>query len=180
MRSVSGSVDRRRCKFRLPSEAEWEYACRAGTAAPFYFGETDTDFSPFANLADAMLSEFVCHPYKKNREPMLNRSKYDDWIPKESRVNDGGFLSDGVGQYRPNAWGLCDMHGNVAEWTCSAHWPYPYQDSDGRNDPSLATEKRVVRGGSWRDLPPQATSGATVVSALPGGVQCRFPRGDGW
>ena len=96
---------------------------------------------------------------QKNREPLLNRSKYDDWIPKDSRFNDGGFLSDGVGRYRPNAWGLCDMHGNVAEWTRSADWPYPYQDDDGRNEPNLTAEKRVVRGGSWRDLPPQARSG---------------------
>ena len=160
---VSGSVEQTSMEFRLPSEAEWEYACRAGTASPFYYGEAGTDFSAFANLADAMLSEFVCHPYKKNREPMLNRSKYDDWIPKDSRVNDGGFLSDGVGQYRPNAWGLYDMHGNVAEWTLSTHWPYPYQDTDGRNDPSLPTEKRVVRGGSWRDLPATGCFRRTTV-----------------
>ncbi len=103
--------------FHLPSEAQWEYACRAGTESPFFYGDEGTDFSPFANLADAMLSEFVCHPYLKQREPLPNRSTYDDWIPKDSRFNDRGFLSDGVGLYRPNAWGLCDMHGNVAEWT---------------------------------------------------------------
>ncbi len=147
-------------QFRLPTEAEWEYACRAGTATPFFFGDVDADFSPFANLADATLSEFVCHPYKKEREPLPDRSRYDDWIPKVDRFNDRGFLSDATGQYRPNAWGLYDMHGNVAEWTLSAHWPYPYQEGDGRNDPRLGTEKRVVRGGSWRDLPARAVSGA--------------------
>jgi formylglycine-generating enzyme required for sulfatase activity len=146
--------------FCLPSEAQWEYACRAGTESPFFYGEEGTDFSPFANLADAMLSEFVCHPYLKDRVPLPNRSKYDDWIPKDSRFNDQGFLSDGVGRYRPNAWGLCDMHGNVAEWTQSADWPYPYQAHDGRSDVTLATENRIVRGGSWRDLPLRASSGA--------------------
>jgi formylglycine-generating enzyme required for sulfatase activity len=146
--------------FHLPSEAQWEYACRAGTESPFFYGDEGTDFAPFANLADAMLSEFVCHPYLKQREPLPNRSTYDDWIPKDSRFNDRGFLSDGVGLYRPNAWGLCDMHGNVAEWTGSAAWPYPYQADDGRNDATLAAEKRIVRGGSWRDRPAQASSGA--------------------
>jgi formylglycine-generating enzyme required for sulfatase activity len=146
-------------EFSLPTEAQWEYGCRAGTASPFYYGGEETDFSPFANLADATLSEFVCHPYKKDRQPLPNRSKYDDWIPKDDRFNDGGFLSDSVGNYRPNAWGLCDMHGNVTEWTRSAPWSYPYHDDDGRNDQTLAEEKRVARGGSWRDRPQRARSG---------------------
>ncbi|MCL5098409.1 MAG: SUMF1/EgtB/PvdO family nonheme iron enzyme [Candidatus Omnitrophica bacterium] len=144
--------------FTLPTEAQWEYACRAGTATPFYYGDTDTDFSKFANLADLTIREFVCHTYKKEREPWLNASKYDDWIPRDARFNDGGFLSDQIGGYRPNAWGLYDMHGNVAEWTRSVYRPYPYRDDDGRNRRG-STERRVVRGGSWRDLPAQARSG---------------------
>jgi formylglycine-generating enzyme required for sulfatase activity len=142
-------------RFMLPTEAQWEYACRAGTDTPFYYGHLDTDFSPFANLADAKLSEFVCHPYKKHREPYANPSKYDDWIPKDSRFNDGGFISEKGGAYQPNAWGLLDMHGNVAEWTRSAFRPYPYRADDGRNDPTTAGP-RVARGGSWRDRPPRA------------------------
>jgi len=144
-------------RFSLPTEAQWEYACRAGTETPFYYGDTNTDFSRRANLADAMLSEFVCHPYKKHREPFPNPSKYDDWIPKDSRFNDGGFLSEKGGAYQPNAWGLYDMHGNVAEWTRSAYRAYPYRDNDGRND-AIGDEDRVVRGGSWRDRPPRARS----------------------
>ncbi len=151
--------------FTLPTEAQWEYACRAGTDTSFYYGNQDTDFSPFANLADAKLSEFVCHPYKKHREPYPNPSKYDDWIPKDNRFNDGGFISEKGGAYQPNAWGLLDMHGNVAEWTRSAFRPYPYRADDGRNDPT-ADGARVVRGGSWRDRP-QRARGAFRLSYRP-------------
>ncbi len=152
-------------RFTLPTESQWEYACRAGTDSPFYFGDLATDFSPFSNLADATLSEFVCHPYKKHREPYANPSKYDDWIPKDSRFNDGGFLSEEGGRYHSNAWGLLDMHGNVSEWTRSLLRPYPYRDDDGRNDPTGAGA-RVARGGSWRDRPLRARS-AYRLSYLP-------------
>ncbi len=139
----------------LPTEAQWEYACRAGTDTPFFYGNLDTDFAPYANLGDAMLSEFVCHPYQKTRNPLPGPSKYDDWIPKDDRFNDGGFLSEEVGRYRPNPWGLHDMHGNAAEWTLSAYRPYPYDADDGRDHPG-GPEPRVVRGGSWYDRPRNA------------------------
>jgi len=141
----------------LPTEAQWEYACRAGSASPFYYGGVDADFSKFANLADITLREYVCNTYSKAREPWFNASKYDDWTPKDMRFNDGGFLSDRVGGYQANAWGLHHMHGNVAEWTRSAYRPYPYRDGDGRNR-SSGPEKRVARGGSWRDRPAEARS----------------------
>ncbi|MFV1967765.1 MAG: SUMF1/EgtB/PvdO family nonheme iron enzyme [Pirellulaceae bacterium] len=144
-------------RFSLPTEAQWEYACRAGTDTPFSYGDEETDFSKYANLADRTLSEFVCHPYKKERTPYPNPSKYDDWIPKDVRFDDGGFLSEKGGAYKPNAWGLLDMHGNVTEWTRSAFVPYPYHDDDGRNERSSAAS-RVVRGGSWRDRPHRARS----------------------
>jgi formylglycine-generating enzyme required for sulfatase activity len=145
------------CKVTLPTEAQWEYACRAGSQSPFYFGAIDTDFSAYANLADRTLSEFVAHPYKKERDPFPNPGVYDDWIPRDGRFNDGGFVSEDVGRYLPNAWGLYDMHGNVAEWTRSVYRPYPYGDDDLRNCVS-SQERRVVRGGSWRDRPFRATS----------------------
>jgi formylglycine-generating enzyme required for sulfatase activity len=131
--------------FSLPTEAEWEYACRAGSEQAFSFGALDADFSPYANLADRTLSEYVCHPYKKARNPYAKPSAYDDWIPKDASHDDGGFVSDGIGRYQPNPWGLCDMHGNVAEWTRSTYEP----DNEA---------KRVVRGGSWRDRPQRATA----------------------
>jgi len=145
-----------RC-FTLPTEAQWEYACRAGSAEAFSFGPLDADYSLDANFADQKLREFVCHTYKKEREPWLHASKYDDWIPKDLRFNDGGFLSDGVALYRPNPWGLHDMHGNVWEWTRSVYRPYLYDENDGRNAPDVEGE-RVVRGGSWRDRPMRARS----------------------
>jgi len=148
-------------RFTLPTEAHWEYACRAGSDSPFYYGDLDTDFSPLANLADAMLSEFVCHPYQKRRNPFANPGKYDDWIPKDARYRDGGFVSEAVGRYQPNVWGLCDVHGNVGEWTRSTYRLYPYRADDGRNDPA-ADGDRVVRGGSWRDRPCRSRSASRL------------------
>jgi formylglycine-generating enzyme required for sulfatase activity len=144
-------------RFTLPTEAQWEYACRAGTSTQFFYGDMNADWSQYANLADAKLREFVCHTYKKEREPWFAASKYDDWIPKDTRFDDGGFLSDGVGRYLPNAWGLRDMIGNVCEWTRSSYRPYPYVESDGRNGEEIK-ERKVVRGGSWRDRPSRTGS----------------------
>jgi len=141
-------------KVALPTEAQWEYAARAGADTPFFYGGLDADWSAHANLADAALREFVCHTYKKEREPWFNASKYDDWIPKDTRFNDRGFVSDGVGLYQPNPWGLHDMIGNVCEWTRSDYRLYPYVNDDGRNAGSA--EPKVARGGSWRDRPAQA------------------------
>ncbi len=143
-------------QFALPSEAEWEYACRAGSAAAFSFGDFNADFSKFANLADAKLSEFASDPFTVDT-PLTNPSKYDDWLPKDPRFNDGALVTVAPGRYQPNAWGLYDMHGNVAEWTRSTYRPYPYVDEPLAASPSNVGRK-VVRGGSWRDLPKHATS----------------------
>ncbi len=141
---------------RLPTEAEWEYACRAGTATPFWFGDLDTDFSRLANLGDAKLRELASDPYTLDK-PLANPGKYDDWVPHETRFNDGSLVTAPIGRYQPNPWGLHDLHGNVAEWTGSSWRAYPYRDDDGRNDASPAAEK-VVRGGSWYDRPQRCTS----------------------
>ncbi len=148
-------------RFTLPTEAQWEYACRAGSATALSFGPVDADYSRQANLADKTLLEFVAHPYRKERVPMKNPYPHDDWIPRDDRFRDNGFVSEPGGRYRPNAWGLHDMHGNVAEWTRSLYRPYPYREDDGRNDPS-AEGRRVTRGGSWRDRPKRARSAMRV------------------
>jgi formylglycine-generating enzyme required for sulfatase activity len=63
-----------------------------------------------------------------------------------------------VGRYRPNIWGLHDLHGNAAEWTCTTYAAYPYRDDDGRND-ARSGDRKVVRGGSFFDNPARCRSG---------------------
>jgi formylglycine-generating enzyme required for sulfatase activity len=120
--------------YRLPSEAEWEYACRAGTTTPFHFGETIT--SEFANYN----AEYIYGAQVKG----TNRRK-------RTEVEVGHF---GVA----NAFGLYDMHGNVWEW-CADLWHENYEGAptDGsawidvnENDNQ---PKRLLRGGSWDDVP---------------------------
>jgi len=147
-------------KVVLPTEAQWEWAARAGSDQPFWYGGTETDFAPYANLADVSLADFSGNPYEP--DPVKARynnpeNLYDNWIPQIPRVNDGGFLSEASGKWKPNPWGLSDLHGNVAEWTRSAYAPYPYREGDGRNAPAGGA-KRVVRGGSWWDRPKHATA----------------------
>jgi len=147
-------------KFTLPTEAQWEWACRAGTDNPYSFGNFGTDFSLFANLGDIKLEEFAACTAHKNYESTRiidNPNRYDDWIPRDTLYNDGGLVSEQVGRYRANFFDLNDMHGNVWEWTRSSHRPYPYDETDGRND-LKNSEKKVVRGGSWYDRPYRATS----------------------
>jgi formylglycine-generating enzyme required for sulfatase activity len=113
----------------LPSEAQWEYACRAGTETPFHFGYTLTD-----ELANYRASEIygdrgVKGEYRKSTTP--------------------------VGQFPANAFGLRDMHGNVWEW-CADHWHSSYKDAPKDGSVWLSNDEksdRVLRGGSWIDLP---------------------------
>ena len=107
--------------FRLPTEAEWEYACRAGSQTPFSTGEKLT-------TADANYDGH--YPYTK--------------FPKGK--NRGA--TSPVGSYSPNAWGLFDMHGNVWEWTSDFYCPY--SNKEVVDPKSVCVSKyKVIRGGSW-------------------------------
>jgi formylglycine-generating enzyme required for sulfatase activity len=143
----------------LPTEAEWEWACRAGTETPAFWGDLDTDFSPFANLADASTARLAVSGV--NPQPIRNPSKYEDWFPKDERFDDSERLMTDVGSYRPNRWGLHDILGNVWEWTRSDYRSYPYRADDGRNAGSPRGEK-VVRGGSWHDRPRYSRSASRL------------------
>lgn len=156
-------------RFQLPTEAQWEYACRAGSGTPFAYGGFDADFSAHANLADAKLTEFASDPYTVD-VPLSKPTRYDDWIPKDARFHDGALLTVAPGRYHPNAWGLYDMHGNAAEWTRSVYAPYPYvandgreREGDGEGNAGAGVSKRVVRGGSWRDLPARSTASFRIA-----------------
>jgi formylglycine-generating enzyme required for sulfatase activity len=135
--------------FTLPTETQWEWAARAGTATPFFFGGMDADYSAYANLGDIRLSEYAActarGDYTK-AEILVNPGRHDDWVPRDNKFNDGHFLSAPAGSYRPNGWGLADMVGNVWEWTRS--------EADGG---AGASRRMIVRGGSWRDRPHRAT-----------------------
>ena len=125
--------------YRLPSEAEWEYACRAGTTSPFHFGETIT-----TDLAN----------YRGTDEPSF------DWSGSYGRGPKGIYREETtpVGSFGiANAFGLYDMHGNVWEW-CQDHWHDNYEGAptDGSAWVDAVAEKgasRVLRGGSWYSYP---------------------------
>jgi len=119
-------ADRTGRPYRLPSESEWEYACRAGTSTAFNFGETIA-----ANLANYNLAS----PYKYAPQGVSSSSTTE------------------VGTYPANAFGLHDLHGNVWEW-CADVWHDDY-DLLPKDCTAWTTggdrSCRVVRGGSWRD-----------------------------
>jgi formylglycine-generating enzyme required for sulfatase activity len=139
----------------LPTEAQWEWAARAGSDQPFSFGSTG--FEKYANLADENITQLAVRGVDPKPVPANSRTPLNDYVPRDMSFNDGRLIPDGTAQYQPNAWGIYDMHGNVAEWTRSLYKSYPYKDDDGRND-LKSDAKRVSRGGSWRDMPKRATA----------------------
>ena len=123
---------------RLPSEAEWEYAARALTTTSRFWGKEPVDACEFANAADLTAGK-----------------KYSDWLVHEC---DDGYLNTApVASYRPNAFGLYDMLGNVSEWVedCS-HGGLEGAPKDGRPwmmEDQGDCDNRMTRGGSWRNPP---------------------------
>jgi formylglycine-generating enzyme len=120
--------------YRLPTEAEWEYACRAGTTTPFHFGETiSTDQANYNG-------NFTYGDGKKG----VNRRK-----------------TTPVGSFQANAWGLHDMHGNVWQWCQDIYGEYPQKDVVDPQGPEKG-ENRVLRGGSWDSIPEICRSASRI------------------
>ncbi|MGL6195843.1 MAG: SUMF1/EgtB/PvdO family nonheme iron enzyme, partial [Thermoguttaceae bacterium] len=146
-------------KFRLPTEAEWEWAARGGTETPMWFGALDVDFGKFENLADESTRLFVVEGV--NPQPV----RHPDWrayMPRANGVNDGQMIADKIAAYEANPWGLHDMLGSVSEWTLSDYKAYPYVANDGRNGGDSEAPK-VVKGGSWHDRPKLSRAGIRKI-----------------
>lgn len=124
-----------RKKYRLPGEAEWEYACKASTNTPFYFGETiTTDYVNYVGLHTFALEPKGIYRHKSTK----------------------------VGIFPPNLFGLYDMHGNVFEW-CEDSWHPNYINAPGDAHPWVNnSQSKVIRGGSWHEPPEVCSSIARV------------------
>ncbi|MDR0333872.1 MAG: SUMF1/EgtB/PvdO family nonheme iron enzyme [Dysgonamonadaceae bacterium] len=141
--------------FTLPTETQWEWAARAGSANEFWFGGLNTNFSWYENLADVQLRKMAVSGV--DPQPMSPNNQwfpFFDFIPKAEYVDDGNMLQVASNTYLANPFGLFGMHGNIAEWTRSYYLPYPL------NNPNATGELKVVRGGSYIERPKYSTSAA--------------------
>lgn len=123
-------------EYACPTEAEWEYACRAGSQTAFCFGDSPDELGQYGNFADQSLFE-------------QNPNYY--WANRKARDGFGEELAP-VGSFRPNAWGIRDMHGNVAELVADHLLP----ERPGGTDPLVRVKKdgvTQIRGGAWCSMP---------------------------
>ena len=142
----------------LPTESQWEWAARAGSQSQFFYGDANTDFSRWANLADASRRRLYVGWDGGSKIHARRDYPADYLFPlRDDRFTDKWIVVDFVAQYEPSAWGLYDMVGNVSEWTRSDYRSYPYREDEGRNKGNVQ-EKKVARGGSWNDRPKTAGS----------------------
>jgi len=135
--------------YRLPTEAEWEYACRAGTTTRYYSGDDPETLAKVGNVADAAA-----------------KAKFPDW-KYSIKANDGYVFTAPVGKFKPNAFGLNDMHGNAWQW-CADWYGAEYYAASPADDPTGpdSGDVRVLRGGSW-NLGPNFSGSASRNRGAP-------------
>ena len=139
--------------YRLPTEAEWEYAARAGSQKARFWGDGTEQACRYANVADRARRAVIW----QNVEP----SRFFN-------CDDGYAFTSPVGSFLPNAFGLHDMLGNVWEWTADTwHSNYDYAPDDGSAWMTGGAVERVVRGGSWNCHSPFFRAG--VRNSVPRG-----------
>ena len=120
--------------YQLPTEAQWEYAARAGTTTAYFWGNDEAGGKGFGNMNDASAAK---------RFHKWNRSF--SW-------DDGYVFLAPVRSFKPNAWGLHDMMGNVQEW-CEDAFVRDYPADGADESAAIGGNARVIRGGSWLDPP---------------------------
>ncbi len=128
-------------KVGLPTEKQWEWAARAGTAGDFWYGSINSNYGSFENFADYTIKNFAVNGI--DPQPRADESPLNAYTPFDDFANDGQLVGCDVGMFKPNAFGLYDMLGNVSEWTADDYT----ETLDGKK----ITDKKTVRGGSWRD-----------------------------